>query len=46
MLGRKNGKTTLVAALALYHLFYDGEISCEIYSAALLKIYQIVQKLE
>lgn len=46
MLGRKNGKTTLAAALALYHLFADREMGGEIYLTTLLKIYQIVQKLE
>lgn len=34
MVAKKNGKTTLAAALALYHLFYDGEIGGEVYSAA------------
>lgn len=32
--GRKNGKTTLAAALALYHLFSDHEMGGQIYSAA------------
>lgn len=31
---KKNGKTTLAAALALYHLFADGEMGGEVYSAA------------
>lgn len=34
MVARKNGKTSLAAALALYHLFGDGEMGAEIYSAA------------
>lgn len=34
MLPRKNGKTELCAALALYHLFADKEAGGEIYSAA------------
>lgn len=34
MLPRKNGKTELCAALALYHLFADQEAGGEIYSAA------------
>jgi len=34
MLPRKNGKTTLAAAIALYHLFADHEIGGQIYSAA------------
>jgi phage terminase large subunit-like protein len=33
-LPRKNGKSTLGSALALYMLFADGEASAEIYSAA------------
>lgn len=37
MVARKNGKTTLAAALALYHLFADGEQGGEIYSAAVDK---------
>ena len=31
---RKNGKTTLAAAIALYHLFADHEMGGQIYSAA------------
>jgi len=31
---RKSGKTTLAAALALYHLFADGEQGGEVYAAA------------
>lgn len=31
---KKNGKTELAAALALYHLCYDGEGGPEVYSAA------------
>jgi phage terminase large subunit-like protein len=34
MLPRKNGKTELAAALAIYFLLFDGEIGGEIYSAA------------
>jgi phage terminase large subunit-like protein len=34
MLPRKNGKTELAAALALYFLLFDGEIGGEIYCAA------------
>jgi len=34
MLPRKNGKTELAAALAIYFLLFDGEISAEVYSAA------------
>ena len=34
MLPRKNGKTELAAALALYFLLFDGEIGAEVYSAA------------
>lgn len=34
MLPRKNGKTELAAALALYFLFKDGEMGAEVYSAA------------
>ena len=34
MLPRKNGKTELAAAIALYGLFGDGEMGAEIYSAA------------
>ncbi len=37
MMGRKNGKTELAAALALYHLFADRETGGEIYSAAIDK---------
>jgi len=37
MEARKNGKTTLAAALALYHLFADREQGGEIYSAAVDK---------
>jgi phage terminase large subunit-like protein len=31
---RKNGKSTLLSVLALYHLIADGEASAEVYSAA------------
>lgn len=31
---RKNGKTELAAALVLYHLFGDGEVGAQVYSAA------------
>lgn len=31
---RKNGKTTFVAAMALYHLLMDGEAAPEVYTAA------------
>ena len=34
MLPRKNGKTELAAALALYFLLFDNEIGGEVYSAA------------
>lgn len=34
MLPRKNGKTELAAALAIYFLLFDGEIGAEVYSAA------------
>jgi phage terminase large subunit-like protein len=34
MLPRKNGKSELAAALALYHLIGDGEAGGEVYSAA------------
>jgi phage terminase large subunit-like protein len=34
MLPRKNGKSELCAALAIYFLLFDGEIGGEIYSAA------------
>jgi len=34
MLPRKNGKTELCAALAIYFLLCDGEIGAEVYSAA------------
>jgi phage terminase large subunit-like protein len=34
MLPRKNGKTELAAALALYFLLFDGEQGAEVYSAA------------
>lgn len=34
MLPRKNGKSELAAALALYFLLEDGEVGAEIYSAA------------
>jgi phage terminase large subunit-like protein len=34
MLPRKNGKTELAAALALYFLLFDGEPGAEVYSAA------------
>jgi len=37
MVGRKNGKTSLGAALALYHEFADKEMGGEIYSAAVDK---------
>ena len=37
MVARKNGKTTLAAALALYHLFADKEMGAEVYSAAVDK---------
>ena len=43
---KKNGKTSTRVALALYHLFTDIEIGGEVCSAALLKIYHIIQKLE
>lgn len=36
-IGRKNGKSTLASALALYHLFADGENGAEIYSVAVKK---------
>lgn len=34
MLPRKNGKSELAAALAIYFLLFDGEIGGEVYSAA------------
>jgi phage terminase large subunit-like protein len=34
MLPRKNGKTELAAALAVYFLLWDGEVGGEVYSAA------------
>ncbi len=34
MVAKKNGKTTLRGCFTLYHLFADGEIGGEIYSAA------------
>jgi len=34
MLPRKNGKTELAAALAIYFLLFDGEAGAEVYSAA------------
>src|SRR4030095_4836257 len=34
MLPRKNGKTELAAAIAIYMLLFDGEIGGEIYLAA------------
>lgn len=34
MLPRKNGKTELAAALAIYFLLFDGEMGGEVYSAA------------
>jgi len=34
MLPRKNGKTELAAALAVYFLLHDGEVGGEVYSAA------------
>jgi phage terminase large subunit-like protein len=34
MLPRKNGKTELCAALAIYFLLFDGELGGEVYSAA------------
>lgn len=34
MLARKNGKTELAAAIALYGLLADGEMGAEVYSAA------------
>jgi phage terminase large subunit-like protein len=34
MLPRKNGKSELAAALAIYFLLFDGEIGAEVYSAA------------
>src|SRR5262245_43061135 len=34
MLPRKNGKTELAAAIALYFLLADGEVGAEVYSAA------------
>jgi len=37
MVARKNGKTTLAAGLALYHLFADKEMGGEVYSAAVDK---------
>lgn len=37
MVGRKNGKSTLLSALALYMLVADGEAGAEIYSVATKK---------
>jgi phage terminase large subunit-like protein len=37
LVGRKNGKTTLLAAIALYMLIADGEGAAEIYSVATKK---------
>lgn len=34
MLPRKNGKSEIAAALAIYFLLFDGEIGAEVYSAA------------
>lgn len=34
MLPRKNGKSELAAALAVYFLLFDGEVGAEVYSAA------------
>ncbi len=34
MLPRKNGKSELAAALAIYFLLFDGEMGAEVYSAA------------
>src|SRR5262252_5914432 len=34
MLPRKNGKSELAAALAIYFLLFDGEIGAQVYSAA------------
>ena len=34
MLPRKNGKSEIAAALAVYFLMFDGEIGAEVYSAA------------
>ena len=34
MVPRKNGKTELAAALAVYFLLFDGELGAEVYSAA------------
>lgn len=34
MLPRKNGKSEMAAALAIYFLLFDGEIGAEVYSAA------------
>lgn len=34
MLPRKNGKSEIAAALAVYFLLFDGEIGAEVYSAA------------
>ena len=34
MLPRKNGKSELAAALAIYFLMFDGEMGAEVYSAA------------
>lgn len=33
-LGRKNGKSSLIGALALYHLMSDGEMGAEVYCCA------------
>lgn len=37
IIARKNGKSALASALALYHLFADGEEGAEIYSCATKK---------
>src|SRR3972149_10558014 len=34
MLPRKQGKTEMAAALAIYFLLFDGEVGAEVYSAA------------
>lgn len=34
---RKNGKSTLLSVLALYHLLADGEASAEVYAAAVTR---------
>lgn len=38
MLPRKNGKSEIAAALAIYFLMFDGEIGAEVYSAAADKV--------